>query len=296
MVSIHPVVVQQDRTGIARQAADLDTLASTAETSGAPRTPPARMASRPTAELRTYLRDPDPARPRPCGPSLDAPCYLCRSAHNEGKATFPDSAFSVIRGPRWQGPNTTYRVAPSRLIGMQSLAIIPMEPSEAKRSAAGFRGRFGRYNRHGRTFGQQPVAAWGAIKAEVERRIAHQQESAPSGTGEPTRKGGEQDRPGQSTGGAMPTHPGVATQARRPFIGFDLEVSDYMRLKPELLSRFPGKFVVIVGDEVEGPVETFREALRAGYRRFGLGPLFVKQILAVEPVVEVTRDIMPCRS
>ncbi|HMF35230.1 MAG TPA: hypothetical protein VKF17_01270 [Isosphaeraceae bacterium] len=94
----------------------------------------------------------------------------------------------------------------------------------------------------------------------------------------------------------MPTHPGTPTQARRQFVGFDLEVATYARLKPELLSRFPGKFVVIVGDEVEGPVETFREALRAGYRRFGLGPLFVKQILTVEPVVEVTRDIVPCRS
>ena len=141
-----------------------------------------------------------------------------------------------------------------------------------------------------------PVAAWGAIKAEVERRIAHRQEWAPSGTGEPTREGVEHDRPGQSTGGAMPTHPGVPTQARRPFTGFDLETATYMRLKPELLSRFSGKFVVIVGEEIEGPVETFREALRVGYRRFGLGPLFVKQILAVEPVVEVTRDVVPCRS
>ena len=94
----------------------------------------------------------------------------------------------------------------------------------------------------------------------------------------------------------MPTHPGVTTQARRPFSGFDLETATYVRLKPELLSRFPGKFVVIVGEEVEGPVESFREALRAGYQRFGLGPLFVKQILAVEPVVEVTRDVVPCRS
>ena len=94
----------------------------------------------------------------------------------------------------------------------------------------------------------------------------------------------------------MPTQPGAPTQARRQFVGFDLEVTTYVRLKPELLSRFPGKFVVIVGDEVEGPVATFREALRAGYRRFGLGPLFVKQILTVEPVVEVTRDIVPCRS
>jgi hypothetical protein len=141
-----------------------------------------------------------------------------------------------------------------------------------------------------------PVAAWGAIKAEVERRLAHQQEWASSGTGEPTHKRVAHDRPGPSIGGSMPTHPGVATQARRQFIGFDLETATYMRIKPELLSRFPGKFVVIVGEEVEGPVETFQEALRAGYRRFGLGPLFIKQILSVEPVVEATREITPCRS
>jgi hypothetical protein len=141
-----------------------------------------------------------------------------------------------------------------------------------------------------------PVAAWGAIKAEVERRIAHGQEWTPSGTGEPTHEGVEHDRHGQNIGGAMPTYSGAPAQARRQFIGFDLEAATYVRLKPELLSHFPGKFVVIVGDEVEGPVETFREAIRAGYRRFGLGPLFVKQILPVEPVVEVTRDIVPCRS
>ena len=85
-------------------------------------------------------------------------------------------------------------------------------------------------------------------------------------------------------------------QARRQFSGFDVEVATYVHLKPELLARYPGSFVVIVGDEVEGPVDTFREALRAGYRRFGLGPLFVKQLLTIEPSVEVTRDIMPCRS
>ena len=94
----------------------------------------------------------------------------------------------------------------------------------------------------------------------------------------------------------MPTHPGATTQARRQFIGFDLETATYMRIKPELLARFAGKFVVIVGEEVEGPVETFQEALRAGYRRFGLGPLFIKQILSVEPVVEASREITPCRS
>jgi hypothetical protein len=141
-----------------------------------------------------------------------------------------------------------------------------------------------------------PVAAWGAIRAEVERRIAHGQEWAASGTAEPAREGVEHDSSGQNTGGAMPTHPGAPARARRQFTGFDLEVATYARLKPELISRFVGKFVVIVGNEVEGPVDSFREALRAGYRRFGLGPLFVKQILTVEPVVEVTRDIVPCRS
>ncbi len=141
-----------------------------------------------------------------------------------------------------------------------------------------------------------PVAAWRAIKAEVERRIAHGQEWAASGTEEPAREGVEHDRPEQNTGGAMPTDSGAPAEARRQFIGFDLEVATYARLKHELIARSPGKFVVIVGNEVGGPVDTFREALRAGYRRFSLGPLFVKQLLTVEPIVEVTRDIVPCRS
>ncbi len=94
----------------------------------------------------------------------------------------------------------------------------------------------------------------------------------------------------------MPIHPGETAQARRQFLGFNTEAATYAQLKPELISDFPGKFVVIVGNEVEGPVDTFPEALRAGYRRFGLGPLFIKQILTIEPVVEVTRDIVPCRS
>ena len=145
-------------------------------------------------------------------------------------------------------------------------------------------------------FAGNRVAALRAIRAEVERRIAHAQEWAASGTEEPAREGVAHDRPGQNTGGAMPTDPGAPAEARRQFVGFDLEVATYARRKHEFISRFPGKFVVIVGNEVEGPVDNFREALRAGYRRFGLGPLFVKQILTVEPVVEVTRDIVPCRS
>jgi hypothetical protein len=104
------------------------------------------------------------------------------------------------------------------------------------------------------------------------------------------------DGAGKSRGEAMPTELDAPTQKPRPFVGFEVETATYARLKPDLLSRSPGQFVAIVGDEVEGPFETFREALRSGYRRFGLGPLYIKQVLPVEPVVEVTRDIIPCRS
>jgi hypothetical protein len=81
----------------------------------------------------------------------------------------------------------------------------------------------------------------------------------------------------------------------RPFTDFDRERSTYVRLKPELLARAPGQFVVIVGDDCEGPLESFGDAERAGYRRFGLGPLYIKQVLAEEPVQEVSRDLISCR-
>ncbi len=87
---------------------------------------------------------------------------------------------------------------------------------------------------------------------------------------------------------------GVGTAAR-PFTDFDRERSTYVRLKPDLLARARGQFVVIVGDDFEGPVATFTDAERAGYRRFGFGPLYIKQVLTEEPVQEVSRDIHSCR-
>ena len=86
---------------------------------------------------------------------------------------------------------------------------------------------------------------------------------------------------------------GTFATPRRPFTGFDLERVTYARLKPELLRSAEGKFVAIVGDEVVGPVESHADAERAGYERFGLGPLYIKQVLAEEPVAEVTRFIAP---
>lgn len=77
--------------------------------------------------------------------------------------------------------------------------------------------------------------------------------------------------------------PAETPPGERPFRGYDRERAAYARLRPELLARDKGRYVVLVGDEPEGPVDTFEEALRAGWRRFGLGPLYVKQIVAEDP-------------
>ena len=45
-----------------------------------------------------------------------------------------------------------------------------------------------------------------------------------------------------------------------------------------------GEYVLIKGDEVGGFYESRDEALTAGYSRFGIGPLFVKQVSPSEPV------------
>src|SRR5262249_13917413 len=83
-----------------------------------------------------------------------------------------------------------------------------------------------------------------------------------------------------------------------PFTGFDREIATYERIKPVMLERAEGKWVTIVGEEVIGPLDDMEEAVRAGYRRFGLGPLYVKQILAQEPppVVLPPCLVVPCQT
>ncbi len=48
-----------------------------------------------------------------------------------------------------------------------------------------------------------------------------------------------------------------------------------------------GEYVLIKGDTVDGFYDSRDEALTAGYSRFGIGPLFVKQVLSYEPVYHI---------
>ena len=90
--------------------------------------------------------------------------------------------------------------------------------------------------------------------------------------------------------GADALVPAEISPGQRPFVGYDRERATYARLKPDLLIRAEGKYVVLVGDDLEGPVDTYEEALRVGWQRFGVGPLYVKQVQLEEQTVEANGD------
>ena len=77
----------------------------------------------------------------------------------------------------------------------------------------------------------------------------------------------------------------------RPFKGFEAERATYAHLKPILLAQAAGQFVAVVGDDYAGPAETFDDAERLGYIQFGVGPLYIKQVLADDLVVKISRTI-----
>jgi len=95
--------------------------------------------------------------------------------------------------------------------------------------------------------------------------------------------------PVTTTPPATEVNPGV-----RPFLGYDVERATYQRLKAGLLADYAGKHVVLVGNEIAGPFDTFGAAVDAGYDRFGAGAVYVRQVLAVDPVIEIGAVHTPC--
>jgi len=58
------------------------------------------------------------------------------------------------------------------------------------------------------------------------------------------------------------------------------------------LPEHEGEYVLIKGDTIDGFYESRDEALTAGYSRFGIGPLFVKQVLTSEPVHHIPNALI----
>jgi hypothetical protein len=62
------------------------------------------------------------------------------------------------------------------------------------------------------------------------------------------------------------------------------------------LKQHEGKFVLIHGEEVVDTFASYEDAIKEGYKKFGLEPFLVKQILAIEPVFSFTRPIGSTRT
>ena len=63
------------------------------------------------------------------------------------------------------------------------------------------------------------------------------------------------------------------------------ERTTYRNSLPELVRAHAGQYVLIKGQNVIDVFSDHAEALRQGYRRFGIVPFLVRQIAASEPVV-----------
>ena len=74
------------------------------------------------------------------------------------------------------------------------------------------------------------------------------------------------------------------------------EQETFRRELPALLAtpEMAGRYVLIHGDVVAGPFESFDEALGAGYDRFELAPFLVKQVVSAERPHYFSRNVVPC--
>jgi hypothetical protein len=63
----------------------------------------------------------------------------------------------------------------------------------------------------------------------------------------------------------------------------------------QVLKQHEGKFVLIHGDQVIDTFTSYDDALKEGYKQFGLKPFLVKQILTIEPIFAFTRPIAAVR-
>lgn len=73
-------------------------------------------------------------------------------------------------------------------------------------------------------------------------------------------------------------------------MALEKELATYQANLAEL-KRHEGKFVLIQDDKVIDLFSSYDDALKEGYKQFGLTPFLVKQIHAVEPVYYFTRPI-----
>lgn len=71
------------------------------------------------------------------------------------------------------------------------------------------------------------------------------------------------------------------------------EIKLYNDALPSLMGQV-GKFVLIGAGEIVGTYDSYEDALKFGYEKFGLDPFLVKRIAPAEQVSFFTRDLVAC--
>lgn len=78
-------------------------------------------------------------------------------------------------------------------------------------------------------------------------------------------------------------------------MALEQELATYKTKLAELKAS-EGKFVLIRGQEIVGIFDTYADAIKEGYGKFGLEPFLVKQIQAIERVQFISRFVDPCHT
>jgi hypothetical protein len=76
-------------------------------------------------------------------------------------------------------------------------------------------------------------------------------------------------------------------------IPLEKELETYKNKLPEL-KQHEGKFVLIKGEDVVDTFTSYEDAIKEGYKKFGLEPFLVKQIHSIEQVQVISRSVIPC--
>jgi hypothetical protein len=76
-------------------------------------------------------------------------------------------------------------------------------------------------------------------------------------------------------------------------MALEKELETFKKEFPRLLADHSGKFVLIKESVIGGVFDTYADAIKEGYEKFGLDGFLVKQINAIEQLQFFTRDILP---
>ena len=71
-------------------------------------------------------------------------------------------------------------------------------------------------------------------------------------------------------------------------MALEQEIQAYQNKLPELIAD-EGKFALIHGDELVSVYDSYEDAIKEGYAKFGLTPFLVKQIESTEQVHFISR-------